>query len=169
MFKKKLISSLRIASVGRCGLLATACVLVIFLAGCAGIPRLPPVNLSETGWATRHGQAVWRYDRHATEIAGDLTLATNFDGRMFVGFSKNPVSLVIAQTTADSWQFEFVPREKIYSGKNPPPARLPWLLLPDCLRGNPPPKPWTWQPLPDNHWRLENSRTGESLEGYLDP
>ena len=140
----------------------------IYLVGCATIP-MPSVNLSEPGWTTRQGQVVWRANKDAPEIAGDLMVATNPDGRSFVQFTKTPLPFVVAQSTADAWQIQFVPLNKTYSGRGIPPQRLIWLYLPRCLAGLPPPKSWTWRRLPDNGWHLENRNTGEFLEGYLTP
>ena len=143
--------------------------LVLHLTGCRTIPTLPPVNLSETGWKTEQGQAVWRANSTAPEIAGDLMIATNPDGRSFVQFTKTPLPFVVAQSTPNTWQIQFVPNNKTYSGRGNPPVRLVWLYLPRCLAGQPPPKSWTWQHLDNNRWRLENRSTGEFLEGYLTP
>lgn len=138
--------------------------------GCQTIPTLPQVNLSEPGWSTRQGQAVWRTQKDAPEIAGELVVATNPDGRSFLQFSKTPLPFVVAQTTAKSWQIHFyAPKNKTYSGPGKPPTRLIWLYLPRCLAGSPPPKSWSWQKLENNGWRLENQSTGESLEGFLNP
>ncbi len=143
--------------------------LLVYLTGCRTIPTLPPVNLSEPGWKTRQGQAVWRATSTAPEIAGDLMIATNPDGRSFVQFTKTPLPFVVAQSTPEAWQIQFVPNNKTYSGRGNPPARLVWLYLPRCLAGRPPPKSWTWEPLDNDRWRLENRSTGEFLEGYLTP
>ena len=119
------------------------------LAGCGTVQRFPPVNLSEKGWTSRHGQAVWHVNA-STEIAGDLMVATNTNGQAYLDFTKSPVTLVIAQSTSNAWQAEFVPQGRVYSGKGKPPARLLWLQLPNCLLGSLPPKPWSWQRLGDN-------------------
>lgn len=143
--------------------------LLFFQPGCQTIPTLPPVNLSEPGWTVSQGQAVWRTKKDAPEIAGELILATNPDGRSFLQFTKTPLPFVVAQLTANSWQIHFVPENKTYSGRGAPPKQLMWLYLPRCLAGSPPPKSWSWNRLENNGWRLENPATGESLEGYLNP
>ena len=38
-----------------------------------------------------------------------------------------------------------------------------------ALAGKPLPKPLHFESKPDGGWRLENSRTGETVEGYLSP
>jgi len=143
--------------------------LIFCESGCQTIPTLPKVNLSEPGWSIRQGQAVWRTGRDAPEIAGELIVATNPDGRSFLQFTKTPLPFVVAQSTANSWQIEFVPENKTYSGRGNPPKRLIWLYLPRCLAGALPPKPWSWQRLENDGWRLESQTTGESLEGFLNP
>jgi hypothetical protein len=142
---------------------------IIYLAGCQLFPMLAPVNLSEPGWVTRQGQAVWRASRTAPEIAGEMLVATNSDGRAFVQFTKTPLPFLTAQSTTNSWQLHSIPDDKTYSGRGRPPVRAIWLWLPGCLAGRPPPKPLAWQRETDNNWRLENLATGESLEGYLAP
>jgi hypothetical protein len=137
--------------------------------GCQTIPTLPTANLAEPRWSVRQGQAVWRTKKDAPEIAGELLVATNPDGRSFLQFTKTPLPFVVAQTTAKSWQIQFVPENKTYSGRGTPPKRLIWLYLPRCLAGSPPPKSWSWQRLENDGWRLENQTIGESLEGFLNP
>ena len=144
--------------------------LLIFLGqGCQTIPTLPQVNLNEPGWTLRQGQVVWRRQKDAPEIAGELLVATNPDGRNFVQFTKTPLPFIVAQTTSNSWQIHIVPENKTYSGRGKPPTRLSWLYLPRCLAGATPPRHWLWTLENDGTWQLKNGGTGESLEGYLNP
>jgi hypothetical protein len=146
--------------------------LVIFmlgLAGCQTIPTLPAVNLGESGWNIRQGQAIWRNKKDAPEIAGELLVAVNPDGRSFVQFTKTPLPFVVAQTTSNSWQIHFVPVNKTYSAHGHAPAQLPWLHLTECLAGKPPPKKWRWEQPDAGSFRLQNPSTGEMIEGYLNP
>jgi hypothetical protein len=145
-----------------------ACLLVLACTGCSLTP-LAPVNLQEGRWKVREGQAVWKRNKDAPEIAGDVLLATREDGSTFVQFTKTPFPMIIAQTTTNRWQIQIPMQNKRYSGPGSPPKRLIWAYLPRLLAGTAPPKGWLWNPLPDNRWRLENSRTGEILEGYLSP
>jgi hypothetical protein len=103
------------------------------------------------------------------EITGELLVAIHSDGRQFVEFAKPPVPIVTAQTLRDTWQVHFGPRNKTYSGRGTPSARIVWLQLPECLAGKPALDSWEWHPLENGAWRLENKSTGESLEGYLKP
>ena len=144
-------------------------VFLMCLAGCQMFPTLPPVNLSEGGWTTREGQAVWRAKHGAPEIAGELVVATNPDGRSFVQFTKTPLPFLAAQSTSNSWQLHSIPNNKTYSGHGKPPVRAVWLWLPRCLVGDRPPKPLSWRLLENNGWQLENLSSGEFLEGYLTP
>ncbi len=89
-------------------------------------------------------------------------------------FIKSPFPICVAQTTSNAWQIEFPPQNKIFSGRGNPPAKfgpLPtgWLQLASCLKGNSPPANWSFQKLDDASWRLENKKTGESIEGFLNP
>src|SRR6266513_1380446 len=71
--------------------------------GCRSLPPLPPANLSEPGWIVREGQAVWRPKKGAPEIAGEIMVATQNNGRTFVQFTKTPFPFVIARTETNSW------------------------------------------------------------------
>jgi hypothetical protein len=139
------------------------------LAACRTVPSLPPANFAEPGWTVRQGQAVWRLGKDTPELAGELLVATNRDGRTLVQFTKTPVPFVVAQTTAHAWQVDFVPKNKTYSGRGDPPARVLWLHLARSLDGSPPPKPFAFEKRPEAGWRLENRATGELISGYLAP
>jgi hypothetical protein len=114
----------------------------------------------------RQGQAVWRLPRGQREIAGELLVATQENGRSFVQFSKGPFTLVTAQATPGRWEVEFPTQNKHYSGRGRPPQRLIWLYLPRVLSGRPPPGNWSWH-RDANGWRLDNRAQGESVEGYF--
>ena len=136
------------------------------LAGCRTTPPLSPVNLKETGWMVRQGQAVWRSSRTAPEIAGEVLLATRTNDEAFVQFIKTPFPLVTAQKDADAWQVELPTENKRYSGRGRPPARLIWFWLARVVCGEPAPQKWIWNQ-DHGRWRLENRATGEALEGYF--
>jgi len=137
------------------------------LPACRTAP-LPRINLQEPGWTIREGQAVWKRNREAPEIAGELLVATA-PGRTFVQFSKTPFPMVVGQSTTNKWQVEIPTQGKRYSAPGKPPARLIWLYLPGMLAGQAPPKRWSFQQLSSDRWRVENEKTGESIEGYLEP
>ncbi|HEX4644428.1 MAG TPA: LysM domain-containing protein [Verrucomicrobiae bacterium] len=140
--------------------------IITWLTACKTTPTA--VNLDETGWKILQGQAVWRAKEDAPEIAGELVMATNADGRAFLEFTKDPLPLLIAQTTAASWQIEFVPQNRSLSGRGKPPARLGWLYLTACMEGQPPPKHWHLQQTNYNRWRMEDPGRGEVLDWLLD-
>ena len=96
--------------------------IAIFLCACQTAP-LPPTNFSEPGWKIQQGQAVWRAKKDSPEIAGELLIATNPDGRTVLQFTKTPFPFVIAQTTPKSWQLEVPAQNKKYSAPGKPPAR----------------------------------------------
>lgn len=127
---------------------------------------LPPANLKEPGWTVREGQAVWKRNASAPEIAGEILVATRTDGRAFVQFSKNPFPLVTAQSTPKGWQVEAPTENKFYSGHGKPPARLIFLYIPKLLAGEPAPEGWTYEKVGDGY-KLENHKNGESLEVYF--
>jgi hypothetical protein len=141
----------------------------VALSACRTVPPLNAVDLQGPGWTVRQGQAVWQRPHGAPEIAGEILLATCENGRSLVQFSKNGFPLLTAQSQADAWQLELPTQNKRYSGHGLPPKRLLALYLPRVLAGEKLPQGWSWSQLPDGAWRLENHRTGESLEGYFNP
>ncbi len=141
---------------------------VVFLTACNTVP-LPPTNLNQPGWKIQEGQAVFRAKKDAPEIAGEILLATNPDGRTVVQFTKTPFPFVIAQTTPKSWQLEVPAQNKKYSGPGKPSARISWFHLPPALKGIAPPNPWIFHKPENENWRLENKKTGEMIEGFLNP
>lgn len=144
-------------------------VLILVGSGCRTIPPFSAVDFMDTGWKVGQGQAIWKPDRKNPEIAGDLTIARHPDGRTVAQFTKSPFPFVIAQTSSNGWQIEFVAFNRTLRAPGPAPGRIGWLHLVDCLAGSPPPNPWTFRRLPDHQFRLENASSGESLEGYLNP
>ena len=93
------------------------------------------MDINQPGWTVRQGQAVWKSKANAPEIAGELVLATRPDASSFLQFTKTPLPFVVAQTTSNSWQIQFVPQNRTFSARGRPPARLLWLQLPQCLLG----------------------------------
>lgn len=156
----------RVARFGRC---ARACSLVVMatLAGCLSLPPQAPFDLSQHGWTIQVGQAVWHPGQEAMEIAGDLLVATHPDGRSLVQFTKPPLPFVSAQRTARGWHAQFFAQKKSYSAPGRPPDRILWFHLPEALAGRLAPGPWSFTLAPEDHWRLENRSTKESLDGYL--
>lgn len=151
----------------RGGCILTLCAL-LFTTACRTVPLLPKADLSENGWTTFQGQAVWQANENASEIAGELLLATHREGRSFVQFTKTPFPFVIAQSTTNSWQIESPIQERIFSRRGSPPARVIWFQLPRAWSGKPLPERWSWE-ISEHHWTLWNARSGERLEGYLEP
>jgi hypothetical protein len=127
--------------------------------------------LKTTGpeWRVQEGQALWRPGKRYPELGGDLVLARNNDGSCVMQFSKTPFSLVVAQTTRTNWYIEFPPRHLSFAGRPPPPTRFAWLYLPAALAGQALPARFRFVRKPDAGWRLENTHSGETLEGFLSP
>ena len=148
---------------------------------------------SGPGWHVREGQALWRPGRQYPEIAGDVVMASDDHGRSFVQFAKTPMTIVSVQTTPTRWLVQFPPEHLGFSGSRTPPGgnrpplfrapkdfvpenlvirpptRFLWVYLPDALSGQPLPASLHFSREPDGGWRLENSRTGETLEGFFSP
>src|ERR1051325_3282513 len=139
----------------------------VFLVGagaCRTVPHLAPANLSEPGWAIREGQAVWRPKKEGPGIAGELLVASQRNGETFLQFTKTPLPFVVARTTTNGWQIEFVARHREFSGYGQPPTLFGWLHLARCVAGTAPPPEWRWEKFADDRWRLENRISGETLE-----
>jgi hypothetical protein len=143
--------------------------LLIFSVGCRTANPLPSADFSAPGWRVQQGQAVWKPSSNRPELAGDLLLATNVNGNFFVQFSKIPFPLATAQVSGDQWQIEFGADKFSWHGRGTPPNRFAWFQLARALRdanlgGN-----WKFTRVEINSWRLENSHTGEILEGEFFP
>jgi hypothetical protein len=136
--------------------------------GCHSIPK-PLFVVSGPGWHVQEGQALWRPGRGRPELAGDLLLAGDDNGRCLIQFAKTPLSFVLAQTTRTNWLIQFPPVRMGFSGHGHPPARFGWLYLPAALSGESLAPPFRFEREPDGGWRLENTRTGETLSGFLAP
>ena len=121
------------------------------------------------GWHVQEGQALWRPGREYPELGGDLVLASDEGGRSLIQFAKTPMTLVSAQTTLTNWLIRFPAQQMGFSGHGPGPTRFAWLYLHTALAGEPLPSSLRFERKPDGGWRLENTRTGETLEGFLSP
>ena len=140
---------------------------LILCAGCSTTQSL--FTATGPGWHVQEGQALWRPGRDLPEIGGDLVFAGNPDGRCLIQFDKTPMTLVFAQTTRTNWLIRFPPRHLGFTGRQAASTRFAWLYLPAALAGEPLPEPFRFQRKPDGGWRLENLRSGETLEGFLAP
>lgn len=151
--------------------LRTAALLLLAIAfcGCRTGPPLPPADLSAPGWRLQQGQAVWKPTRSRPELAGELLFATKTNGEFFVQFSKTPFTLATAQVVNGQWQIEFGNNQRRWAGSGEPPARFAWFQLPHALVGEPLKRNWRFTRATSDSWRLENPRTGESLEGGFFP
>ena len=138
---------------------------LVFLCGCQTAQNL--FSASGSGWRVQQGQALWRPRHGLPEFGGDLVLARDDAGRCLIQFDKTPMAILSAQTTSNRWLIKFPQRQMSFSGNKPPPLRFSWLYLPTALAGGPLPKQLRFERKPDGGWRLENSRTGETVEGFL--
>ena len=135
---------------------------------CHLAPRLPSADISAAGWQVQQGQAVWKPQKNAPELAGEILIATNaLNHRAIIQFTKTPIPLVVAQTTSNSWQIEIPAQKKFYSGYGRPPARLGWFFLPGALAGAAPRQPWSFT-RDGEKWVLENGSTGQRIEGFIE-
>ncbi len=147
------------------GALALLAVILLSCVSCRTVAPWPPADLSAPGWQLRQGQAVWKPSRGRPELAGDLLFAVNTNGDYLAQFSKTPFSLASAEARAGHWRIDFGPRA--WSGRGTPPPRFVWFQLAPMMDGKPPTGRWQVLRRPDHSWRLENSGTGESLQGQF--
>jgi len=141
---------------------------LLFLCGC----QSPVKNLFEaTGpnWHVQQGQALWRPKTGLPEFGGDLVLASDDAGRHLIQFDKTPMAILSAQITSNRWLIKFPAQNLSFSGFGQGSTRFGWLYLPEALDGKPLPKNLKFERKSDGGWRMENSRTGETLEGFLSP
>jgi hypothetical protein len=146
-----------------------ALLLAVFVTGCRTAPPLAPADFLAPGWRVQQGQAIWKPSSNRPELAGDLLLATNVNGNFFIQFSKIPFPLATAQISGDQWQIEFGTDNSSSHGRGMPPNRFAWFQLPRALPGGSLDGNWQFQNATTNSWRLENPRTGETLEGEFFP
>ena len=141
---------------------------LVVVTGC----RTAPQNLftaDGSSWHVQQGQALWRPRSGMTEIGGDLVLASDETGRCLIQFDKASMELFSAQSTSNRWLVAFPQGQLRFSGHGSGSPRFSWLYLRAALAGKPLPKPLRFERTRDGGWRLENSFTGETLEGFLSP
>jgi len=143
--------------------------LLIFGAGCTTTNPLPPADFSAAGWRVQQGQAVWKPSSSRPEIAGDLLLATNVNGNFLIQFTKMPFPIATAQVSGDQWRIQFGADEYAWHGHGTPPTRFSWFQLPRALLDGNPGGNWKFTRVETNLWRLQNARTGDTLEGVFFP
>jgi hypothetical protein len=140
---------------------------LLLLAACATPGPIAPVDLSAPGWEMRQGQAVWKPDAEKPEIAGDLVLSIHSSGAAFLQFSKTlPIVSARLQPGA-TWEVEFAPENKRYSGRGHPPARIVWLQLLRVMEGERIPERWKLSHPSGEYVALENPESGERLEAHF--
>lgn len=142
--------------------------LLALLPGGACRTAPPATPHPEPSWRVRQGQAVWKPNRRASEVPGEITVATGGPGQFLVEFSKPALPLVRVVRQGDAWQVS-APGRGQHAGIGRPPTRS-WFQLGALLSGEPMSPPWRGERHSDgSEWWLENARTGERIEGYLAP
>lgn len=145
---------------------------LLTLAGCAGLfgrsAEAPAVDLSAAGWHIWTGQAAWVRERDQPALAGDLLVAKNANGNVFVSFTKAALPLFTARTSVDGWWIDFVERGRSYSGAGSPPGRFIWFRVPDVLQGSDDIADWSVSWARDDEVILLNPRSGERIQMLID-
>jgi hypothetical protein len=139
------------------------------ITSCRTAKPLPSADLSAPGWQVLQGQALWKPDRTRPEVVGDLLLATNAAGDCFVQLNKNPFPVVTAERLGERWQIQFGAGDYSRRGFGAPPDRFSWFQLPCALSGGRPGGDWRFENMASNACRLENAKTGETLEVVIIP
>ena len=137
--------------------------------GCMTSPEKTLFATTGSGWTVRQGQAIWKPGLKHPELAGEIVLAQNSDGRSSLQFTKTLLPVTLAQTTTTNWLIQFPPQRLGFTGRGQPPQRFVWLHLSAALAGKTLPEIYHFQRAPDGGWRLENRHTGEFVEGFLSP
>ncbi len=139
-------------------------------AGCRTAPPLPAVDLSQPGWRSEQGQALWTPAADEQEIAGDLLLLVGPGAECLVQFAKTPFPLVTARQTQQAWQIEFGTAARRLSGRGDPRGRWVWLELARVRRGAEAHPAWSLEQEGGGaHCRLTNLSTGERLDVWFSP
>ena len=141
----------------------------LLFCGCRTSSQGLLLTISGPAWHTQQGLALWHPRAGMPELGGDLVMATRQDGACVIHFDKTPLPILLAQTTRTNWVIDFPARRLCFTGHGTPPTRFAWLYLPAALAGQPLPSRFRFERKPDGGWRLENTRSGESLEGFLAP
>jgi len=147
----------------------TLVALALFGGGCMTSPNKTLFSTTGSGWTVRQGQAIWKPGLKYPELAGEIVLAQNPDGRSSLQFTKTLLPVTLAQTTKTNWLIQFPPQRLGFTGRGQPPRRFAWLYLSAALTGKTLPETFQFTQSPDNGWRLENRRTGEFIAGFLSP
>ncbi len=139
----------------------------MIIAGCAAVD-MPPVDLSDPQWRVHRGQALWKPPSHRLQITGDLVVAENSRGDVWVSLTKSLLPIFTARTWRGTWSINFVQRGETHRGRGKPPVqRFIWFYLPKIFDGASPPSPWRVTKRADE-MVLENDRTGEKINAVFD-
>jgi hypothetical protein len=137
------------------------------LPGCAPV-KMPAVNLASPQWHVRRGQAIWKPGPGRMEFTGDLLVAQNTEGDVWISLTKSLLPIFTARTWDNTWSINFVKRGESHSGHGKPPYhRFIWFFIPDILNGTPPPPEWE-AAQKDDEFSLRNVRTGEEIKMVFD-
>jgi hypothetical protein len=86
-----------------------------------------------------------------------------------IQFAKTPMTLVCVQTTHTQWLIQFPPKDWSFAGHGRGPTRFVWLYLERALAGEELPGVLRFERTARGGWRLSNTRSGETVEGFLTP
>jgi hypothetical protein len=122
-----------------------------------------PTDLTAPGWTYLTGQAVWTRPPNL-ELAGDLLVGYS-NSSSLVQFTKGQFMVVTARRSDGNWQAEFFSQRR-FAGHGNPPSRIPWLHLAEAAKTGMAPKGWIWSKS-ESGWKLQNVKSGETIEGFF--
>ena len=127
----------------------------------------PASQMSTSGrdWSVSQGQLLWQANRRQQPIAADFLLATNRSGNFTLTLSKNPFPLASAGYLAGHWWIHYGTSRFSRHGFGHPPARFDLFQITAALEGHPLRPPWVFSRKDRFHWNLQNSATGENIQG----
>lgn len=144
---------------------------LLLLCQCASRPiTMPVVDLDHPDWQIWTGQTRWQPPKGAPAVSGDIILARNLSGDVFIQLEKSPVTLFSAQTNQNLWRLKTIQSDKAYSGRGKAPKQFIWFYLPSLLAKQAPLtlKHWQIHEHTDDFLSMSNTRTGESIRLALD-
>jgi hypothetical protein len=149
--------------------LALLSIILTSVIGCRTAPN-PGINLQVgPDWRVRSGQAIWLPRPGRPELAGEIMLASGPAGESYLEFTKGPLPLVTAMRDGNGWSVKFPDANRAHAGRGKPPSQIAWLYLRQALMGENLPSALKFEQTADGNWELQNTRTGETMKGFLSP
>lgn len=138
--------------------------LLALLCGCQ-TPQMPVIDLEETGWKEKTGQALW-YRPGAPRMAVDIHFAKR-EGGSWLQLSKGGLPMATVTLTPNGWELDGSLFGRKVGARGKPPSRAGPAQLALTLGGQPVGRGWKTQTSADG-LILESTKSGERWKVYLD-